>query len=524
MHISKVNFGYKPFGPDFGNIGASANCHRNVNCPEGNGWDNEKNSVAMIVANGLAQCTGALIMNTCNTNIPYLLTANHCLSAGNVPNWVFQFQTWSTTCDGNVGWREDIQFNGCQLRANSAASDFALLQMNIIPPANSGINYSGWSRQTNGITSTTVLHHPAGDLMKIARDINAPITITASGADCWQLDLDLGRVEGGSSGGPYFNQNHQIIGQHYRRPQAGTMPICNITVTQGGRFDRSWTGGGTNATRLSNWLDPSGGGALTTNTTNVANLTNAYPTLSISGNSTLCTSSSTYTLNGASAGTISWTSSNTSIATVTQGNPATVTPVGNGAVNITATVTFCPGVTTAVTKTISVGVPNNYYIQNMSYSSNRLDIYPSFTGYQLSVSSWTVYVDGSFSTSGSGYPPSVISVYASCGSHNVTLTTSNSCGSYSTSSYYSGSGCYALTPNPASSNVTITDMAASSKSASKGGKVTITVFDNTNRPLKQYTFSQSIRYNFSVVNLTPGTYTVQIKQNGSATSLKLIKQ
>ena len=28
-----------------------------------------------------------------------------------------------------------------------------------------------------------------------------------------------------------------------------------------GRFDKSWTGGGTNSTRLSNWLDPNNSGA-----------------------------------------------------------------------------------------------------------------------------------------------------------------------------------------------------------------------------------------------------------------------
>lgn len=209
--IGKVNFGYKPYGVDFGKIGSSAPCHINANCPAGNGWDNEKNSVAMIVANGVIQCTGALTMNTCNTNIPYLLTADHCLGAGNVPNWVFQFQTWSTDCATNTGWREDIQFNGCVLRANNAATDFALLQMNNTPAANSGINYSGWSRQTNNITSTTVLHHPAGDLMKISVDNNTPTQAIYQGADCWRLDLDLGRLEGGSSGAPIITKIIKLL-------------------------------------------------------------------------------------------------------------------------------------------------------------------------------------------------------------------------------------------------------------------------------------------------------------------------
>lgn len=107
------------FGTEyFGKPGASAGCNINVLCPEGNGWQNERNSVALIIANGVESATGSLIMNTCGTNIPYFLTANHVVvEAGNVPNWVFQFQYWSATCPlPNTGMREDIQFNGCTLR------------------------------------------------------------------------------------------------------------------------------------------------------------------------------------------------------------------------------------------------------------------------------------------------------------------------------------------------------------------------------------------------------------------------
>lgn len=537
LNINRVNFGFKKFGTEyFGRPGASAACNINVLCPKGNGWQNERNSVALIIANGVEDATGSLIMNTCGTNTPYFLTANHSLAAGNVPNWVFQFQYWSATCPlPNTGWREDIQFNGCTLMASSAPTDFALLQLNRTPSPTSGIFYSGWSRSAAAPNGSVSLHHAEGDLMKFSRDFDASTTSSWGGTNTHWFDIfEQGIVQPGSSGAPLYDLNHRIVGQLHGdqanrcSPTDNTCFCTHTRIGEYGRFDLSWTGGGTNATRLSNWLDARNSGAAATNTTNIANLINAKPALSISGNSTLCSSPSspsTYTLNGATVGTISWTSSNTSIATVTQGNPATVTPVGNGAVNITATVTICPGVTTSVTKQILVGVPNNYYIQRMSMvSTNWLDIYPSFSGYQLSVTSWNVYVDGSFSTSGSGYPPSVISVYASSGSHSITLTIYNSCGSYSTSSSYSGYGHYAITPNPANGNVTITDKAANSKSALTGGKVTITVFDNTNRPLKQFSFSPDSHYNFSMAGLTPGIYTLQIKQNGFVSSLKLIKQ
>lgn len=246
LKINQINFGYKRFGMEFGNIGQSADCNINVICPQGNGWENERNSVALIISGGDEGCTGALIMNTCNTNTPYLLTANHCLDEDE-EDWVFQFQTWSATCIGDNDWREDVQFNGCQLRANSAATDFALVELDQIPPSNSGINYAGWSRQTGGITQNTILHHPQGDLMKISIHNDAPTTTIINGASCWQLGLNIGATEGISSGAPYFNQAHRIIAQHLGSGQQN-LPVCDRTIKYGGRFDLSWTGGGTNAT------------------------------------------------------------------------------------------------------------------------------------------------------------------------------------------------------------------------------------------------------------------------------------
>ena len=62
-------------GP-FGNSGA---CNINVNCPEGDDWQVENQSVALIVSGGFAACSGALVNNTNNDGTPYFLTANHCL-------------------------------------------------------------------------------------------------------------------------------------------------------------------------------------------------------------------------------------------------------------------------------------------------------------------------------------------------------------------------------------------------------------------------------------------------------------
>ncbi|MCO5247831.1 MAG: serine protease [Chitinophagales bacterium] len=365
ISISKVNFGYKEYGTKYGEVGSSGACQINVNCPLGNGWNNEKNSVALIVANGTVWCTGALVMNTCGTNIPYLLTANHCLQAGNEVNWVFQFQFWSSTCTPNSGWTEDIQFNGCKLRANNTSSDFALLELNQTPPTNSGINYAGWSRSTTPANNATAIHHPSGDLMKISRANNPVVVASAFGTtnQHWRADWSpqnngAGQTvtpvtEGGSSGSPLFDQNHRIVGQLHGGPS-----YCNGSQLWDfyGRFDLSWTGGGTNSTRLSNWLDSDNKGVLTTNTTNVASLIGP---LSISGANSICNGVSTYTLNGVPAGnTIVWSVAPNGIVTLSpNGNTCTVTRNGsaNGQVTLTATVSACS--TYVATKTIDVGLP-----------------------------------------------------------------------------------------------------------------------------------------------------------------------
>ncbi len=484
LKINKVNLGYKPFGIDFGNIGASAPCHINANCPAGVGWDNEKNTIALIVANGQEACTGSLLMNTCNTNIPYFLTANHCLDAGNIPNWVFQFQTLSTDCATNTGWREDVQFNGCTLRANNAASDFALLQLNTTPPANSGIFYSGWSRQTTGNTSTTVLHHPAGDLMKISVDNGAPTSLISLGVDVWQIDQDLGRLQGGSSGAPYYNQNHQIIGQHWRRPEAGTRPICDITVAQGGRFDRSWTGDGTNTTRLSNWLDLSNTGlVMTTNTTNVANLS---ATLSIP------TVTGYYTVN---SGTTQTSISNDTYQQIYVPRSSTVT------------VSFF--ITT-----------NNFLTYNWSYdnvTASGLQFVANFTAPANGYSSITknVYLDANDGCS----------IVRRTYTFNI-----NSLG---------WSFSVATSPNPTSDklNVSITKIKKSNgkvineitdeKQTNKPGKTIFRVYSiNTSQLMKQWAYNEAdlMNYSLDIKGLKPGMYVLKMERDGQTTISKILVQ
>ena len=489
--LNKIGFGFRQVGGGFfGNPGASGNCNINVLCPAGNGWQNERNSVALIVSGINEICTGTLVMNTCGNNIPYLLTANHCLNSS-VSNWVFQFQTWSTDCNTNIGWREDVQFNGCQLRANNEATDFALVELNQTPLVNSGLTYSGWTRNPNPAITTTGIHHPSGDLMKICHDFQSPVSVSWFGgaSDHWRAIFDQGIVQHGSSGSALYDENHRIIGQLHGNQNN----ICNIgdnncfcnvqipSIGEYGRFDLSWTGGGTNSTRLSNWLDPDNTGAMNTNTTNINQLAPAIPVLTISGNTSFCSGTASYTLNYNGvpyAGNVSWVSSDPSIASISpSGNPATLTKNGNGQVTITATLTQC-GIQYTHNKTIDVGLPeapefieiygngadDPLYLCPGGYRAEAFTTksYPQYEW--LLPSTWTSSVSGGnnpfiVGTLGFDIP---IHVYSLPSTEYMRVRTINGCG-YSTPVFLEvGTDCggyrmsnYTISPNPAKGHIKI---------------------------------------------------------------------
>jgi hypothetical protein len=143
-----------------------------------------------------------------------------------------------------------------------------LLEMDSPVAASVNAFWSGWDRSGANASSAVAIHHPQGDEKRISFE-NQATTITSylgtavpgNGTHIRITDWDLGTTEGGSSGSPLFNQNGRIIGQLH-----GGYALCgNNSSDWYGRLFASWTGGGTAATRLSNWLDPGNTGVVTLN-------------------------------------------------------------------------------------------------------------------------------------------------------------------------------------------------------------------------------------------------------------------
>ena len=262
VNICTVTHGYRT--PDefllkaFGGSGA---CNVNVNCPEGAAWTQQRNSVVMLVSGSNGFCTGALINNTLNDGKPYVLTANHCYS--NPATWIFRFQWESTSCINPSTSPTFQSLSGAVLRAQGTPSDFCLVEItgglvNGTVPAAYTPYFSGWDNTETISTSAVCIHHPSGDIKKIAIENNALISTNFGGSPSnshWGvLSWDLGVTEPGSSGSPLFNQNRRIIGQLH-----GGASACGASVLSDeyGKVSVSWNpAGSTSSGQLKYWLDP----------------------------------------------------------------------------------------------------------------------------------------------------------------------------------------------------------------------------------------------------------------------------
>jgi lysyl endopeptidase len=272
LEVFRVTHGYRS-ATDFVDraFGGSGACENNARCPAYASHDNQIRSVVCLVSGGSEFCSGALINNTCNNGTPYVLTANHCGTTG-IGSWVFRFNWEAPGCTNPGSSPSTAQsISGGTLRANSSGSDFNLVQINSSVPAGYAVYFAGWDRSTTGATNPFGVHHPAGDIKKFSQSTGTAtqITINFNGNPTtmmWQTPTWTdGVTEPGSSGSPLFNSSGQIIGQLGGGPSDCT---CENNASCGydyyGRIDISWVGGGTAATRLSDWLAPSGCGAAPT--------------------------------------------------------------------------------------------------------------------------------------------------------------------------------------------------------------------------------------------------------------------
>ena len=279
--INKVIHGYVNL---FSNrAGESAYCNYDVHCGNSNNtWHNDlKRAVAFIIM-GEYVCTGCLINNTNKDRTPYFLTAHHCYynekdkpHPGRDPaTSIFRFKYWNSGCDTHDSnpnnWKSII---GATVKARYKQTDFVLLELNEKIPIRYNVYYAGWDRTTDpkdwgGAGSILGIHHPRGDVMKKSLGkykgtVNWWNEVTFK--THWQVEITTGTLQPGSSGSPLFASfTRKIVGQLSGRQNSPCVGendtdecYCDsLRIGEYGRFDESWKGDGTSATRLKEWLDP----------------------------------------------------------------------------------------------------------------------------------------------------------------------------------------------------------------------------------------------------------------------------
>lgn len=276
--ISEVLYAYNKDITGLYGFGDSGACNVNINCSEGDNWQDQKKGVVRLntrVGSSVLMCTGSLINNTKFDFTPYLFTADHCARTGSnystdqdLNQWLFYFNYESETCTNPATAPPSVSMVGASLKANvgggssAMGSDFYLIQLNNNIPPSANPYFNGWSRVNSPSPSGVSIHHPSGDIRKIST-YTTPLVTASWNSNTpnmyWQVKWSAttnghGVTEGGSSGSPLFNNQGLIIGQ-----LTGGESACNKLTSPDyyGKFAVSWESIGSTPNRqLKPWLDP----------------------------------------------------------------------------------------------------------------------------------------------------------------------------------------------------------------------------------------------------------------------------
>jgi hypothetical protein len=203
----------------------NAACIENASCHTGTPADALKNAVALlqwVSGRYIYTCTGTLLNDTDNrTQIPYLLTANHCIGKSadaSALEAYFQFTLpcGSTSCPAQTH-PGGIQRLGSTIKATGTTGDYTLLQLSSAPP--SGSTFLGWNNVAVANTNNVGLwriSHPAWAPQAWSTghtDTSAPTCQGWPRGERIYSRTTAGGTEGGSSGSAVVNSASQVVGQ-----------------------------------------------------------------------------------------------------------------------------------------------------------------------------------------------------------------------------------------------------------------------------------------------------------------------
>ncbi len=253
--IGILKFDRRPFSPT-----VAGDCNVDVNCDFAVRWNDIKNSVCRLIVDGDEVCSGTLINNTSEDQTPYVISASHCYDKWEYAETsVYTFNYESPYCaplDGDPMH----SLSGSIMKAHFDSLDFALVQLDEIPPPNFRPYYAGWNRLSSLPDSSVSIHHPWGDVKKIALDYDEAAYATFESNSIknpkngsFEIKRwDEGVTEKGSSGGGLFDNKENFIGT-----LSGGAAYCGNPVRDYfARFAMQWDYSSDSTKQLKYWLDP----------------------------------------------------------------------------------------------------------------------------------------------------------------------------------------------------------------------------------------------------------------------------
>jgi hypothetical protein len=299
IHIDNVGYGYntsalKAFCGITTRAGSSGACMVNINCEEGDAWQNEKKGVCHTVQKiGKMSyiCTGSLMNNTAEDFKPLILTARHCATyfendggknrieivadSSDMQQWLFYFHMEREGCSNSSLPAGRRTMSGCKLLVNTGkdgGSDGMLLLLNEMIPEEYDVFYNGWDRNDTPASSGVGIHYPNGDYMKISTYGTPARKYTFISGEftgytdaCWDVTFQQtvnghGVTEGGSSGSPLYNENKLVVGTLTGGSSTCASPSgLNIY----GKMSYHWDKFRQDSAHMDIWLDPLGSGIKT---------------------------------------------------------------------------------------------------------------------------------------------------------------------------------------------------------------------------------------------------------------------
>ena len=265
IEIGQVGYFFK----DTEGIESSGFCQVDINCSEGDDWQEEKKGVVRLLlkkSSFTKYCSGSLMNNTSRDCHPYILSAEHCVSGvseSDLEQSIVYFNYENSSCNTS-NETSTLSMSGLSKLASSkfeGGSDFLLLELNDEIPTEYNPYFNGWEINEGSFENGVAIHHPKGDFKKVSTYESTLITPNVNelhNPAYWEVTWietanGHGVTEAGSSGSPIFNQNHLVVGYLSTGLSFCTKPN---EPDYFGKLSYAWEEGLDSSKRLDVWLDP----------------------------------------------------------------------------------------------------------------------------------------------------------------------------------------------------------------------------------------------------------------------------